>query len=235
MAIVGPACRLPGGIDGLAELWSALLDGTDLVSEPSRDRYDAAQLVDPTPGRAGKLSSAAGGYLDDVAGFDADFFGMSGAEATRLDPQQRIAMELAIEAIDDAGIDAESLAGSDTVVAIGAGNVDYLELQRLDLRSINAYTNIGAMLCNIPARVSHALDLRGQSMTVDTACSASLTAIHQVCAQLASGAARLGVAGGVNHDRPRTRAADDLDRHRRAHGRARRRLLGGEPRTSRAL
>ena len=198
VAVVGAACRLPGGIDGLSELWSALADEADLVSEPPPGRYDAAQLADPSPGRRGRLASSAGGYLDDVAGFDADYFGMSGAEASRADPQQRLALELAVEALDDAGIDAGTLAGSDTAVVVGAGNVDYLELQHLDLRSINAYTNIGGLLCNISARVSHALDLHGQSMTVDTACSASLTAIHEVCAMLASGRTRIGLAGGVN-------------------------------------
>ncbi|MGX7829711.1 type I polyketide synthase [Actinokineospora sp. 24-640] len=198
VAIVGAACRLPGGIDSVGELWSALAAGCDLVSEAPVDRFDGARLVDPVRDRKGKIASSAGGYLDDVTGFDAEFFGLSPTEASRIDPQQRIAMELAIEALDDAGIDPASLSGSRTAVVMGASSFDYLALQHNDLASINAYTNVGGSLCNVSGRVSHVLDLRGPCFTVDTACSSSLTALHQACAALLAGDARLALAGGVN-------------------------------------
>src|SRR4051812_42492489 len=134
VAIVGVACRLPGGINSVGDLWSALATGCDLVSEAPQDRFDAVRLVDPVRGRKGKIASSAGGYLDDLTGFDAEFFGLSAAEASRIDPQQRIAMELAIEALDDAGIDPSSLGGSHAAVVMGASSFDYLTLQHNDLK-----------------------------------------------------------------------------------------------------
>ena len=116
LAIVGLALRLPGGIVTLDEFWSVLLEGRSLISEVPPDRFDVARFYDPNVGRPGKSYTFAGGYIGDVAGFDADYFGISPREAALMDPQHRLLLEMTSEAFDDAGIDPGSVAGSDTTV-----------------------------------------------------------------------------------------------------------------------
>ncbi len=198
VAIVGVGCRLPGGISSLAGLWEALDAGRDLVGEVPQDRFDADRFVAPDRARPGKSYSAAGGFLQDVAGFDADFFGIAPREASRMDPQQRLLLECAVEALDDAGIDSTALAGSDTAVVIGVSSHDYGDLQQRRLRTSNAYTMTGMAACNTANRISYVLDLRGPSVAVDTACSSALTAVHQACEAVRSGRSAVALAGAVN-------------------------------------
>jgi acyl transferase domain-containing protein len=110
---------LPGGLASLDELWAALVAGQDLVTEVPADRFDAARFVDSDPKRPGKSYTAAGGFLPDIASFDADYFGIAPREASRMDSQQRLLLETAVEALDDAGIDPATLSGSDTGVFVG--------------------------------------------------------------------------------------------------------------------
>lgn len=198
VAVVGVGLRLPGGIRSLGDLWTALADGRDLVGEVPGDRFDVESFVADAPARAGKSYTAAAGLLDDIASFDADYFGISPKEAAQIDPQHRLVLECAVEAFDDAGIDPAALAGSDAAVVIGLSSHDYGDLQQRRLREFNAYSIAGTAACNAANRLSYFFDLRGPSQAVDTACSSALTAVHLACEALRSGRSRLSLAGGVN-------------------------------------
>lgn len=198
IAIVGVGCRLPGSISSLSQLWSALSAGNDLVSEnPPAERFDATRLLDPS-GRPGTSYTFAGGYLDDITGFDAGFFGLSPREAGKVDPQQRLVLELAVEALDDAALDPALLAGTNTGVFIGVSSRGYWDAQWSAPGSINAYSMTGTASGNTANRLSHFLDLKGPSMAVDTACSSALVAIHQARGSLLRREIDIAVTGGVN-------------------------------------
>ncbi|MER8159785.1 SDR family NAD(P)-dependent oxidoreductase [Streptomyces sp. NPDC094472] len=198
IAVVGAACRLPGGIRDLDGLWEALEQGRDLVGEVPADRFDARLFTDPAVPRRGKSYTAAGGFLDDVAGFDAAYFGISPKEAAHMDPQHRLLLEMTAEALDDAAVDPATLAGSDTAVFVGISDASYGALQMSALRTVGAYTMSGAASSIAANRVSHAFDLRGPSMAIDTACSSSLVALDRACRTLWEGGGRAAVCGGVN-------------------------------------
>ncbi|MFG2549303.1 SDR family NAD(P)-dependent oxidoreductase [Streptomyces sp. NPDC048581] len=197
-AIVGLGCRLPGGIVDLAGLWEALEAGRDLVGEVPQDRFEAGRFVDTAMARRGKSYTARGGFLADIAGFDAEYFGISPREAAQMDPQHRLLLETAVEALDDAGIDPVTLAGSDTCVFVGISDFSYGGLQMVRSRGMNAYTMAGTAHSIAANRLSHFFDLRGPSMAVDTACSSSLVAVERACRELASGGSRVALVGGVN-------------------------------------
>ncbi|MEU9056035.1 SDR family NAD(P)-dependent oxidoreductase [Streptomyces sp. NPDC048384] len=197
-AIVGLGCRLPGGIVDLAGLWEALEAGRDLVGAVPEDRFEAARFVDTAMARRGKSYTARGAFLTDIAGFDADYFGISPREAAHMDPQHRLLLETAVEALDDAGIDPGTLAGSDTCVFVGISDFSYGGLQMLKSRRMNAYSMAGYAHSIAANRLSHFFDLRGPSMAIDTACSSSLMAVERACRELASGGSRVALAGGVN-------------------------------------
>ncbi|MFJ7276825.1 SDR family NAD(P)-dependent oxidoreductase [Kitasatospora sp. NPDC098663] len=198
VAVVGAAVRLPGGVDSLSSLWEALERGRDLVGEVPADRFEAHRFVDSSMPRRGKSYTAAGGFLDDIAGFDADYFGISPKEAAHMDPQHRLLLELTAEAVDDAAIDPARLAGSDTAVYVGISDVSYGALQLASLLTVGPYT-MGGVASSIAAnRVSHAFDLHGPSMAVDTACSSSLVALDRACRTLREGTSGIAVCGGVN-------------------------------------
>ncbi|MFB4315180.1 L-histidine N(alpha)-methyltransferase [Actinomadura sp. 21ATH] len=199
IAVVGVGLRLPGGIATLDGLWEALREGRDLVGKVPADRFDSGAILDPVKGRPGKAYTDDGGFLDqDISLFDADFFGISPKEASRLDPQHRLLLECAVEALDDAAIDMDSLAGGDAAVIMGLSGHDYETLQNQRPRTISAYTMSGNFACNAANRVSYFLDVSGPSFALDTACSSSLTAIHQACEALRTGRSPLALAGAVN-------------------------------------
>lgn len=197
IAIVGIGCRFPGGINSPQDFWRLLTDEADASGPVPEDRW--------APQRARSRENAAvlsrvishGSFLDDISGFDAAFFGMSATEARQLDPQQRMALEVAWEALEHAGIPATDLAGTDTGVFIGVGTDDYGRRLLEDLPGVEAWTGIGSSLCGVPNRISYTLDLRGPSLAVDTACSSSLVALHQACAALRGGEVPVALAGGV--------------------------------------
>ncbi|NYV72923.1 beta-ketoacyl synthase N-terminal-like domain-containing protein, partial [Streptomyces sp. UH6] len=198
VAVVGAACRLPGGIDTLDALWSALTEGRELIGDVPPDRFDASRWLDPEPRRPGKTYIAKGGFLRDVQGFDAEFFGISPREAARLDPLQRMLLEMAVEAADDAGYTADRLAGSDTAVYVGASSQAFSLLQGLDPASVDAHTMTGGAMGNTANRVSHFLGLHGPSLAVDTACSSSLVALHHACEALRHGRSGMALAAGAH-------------------------------------
>ncbi|MFE9411001.1 SDR family NAD(P)-dependent oxidoreductase [Streptomyces sp. NPDC006704] len=198
VAVVGAACRLPGGIGDLDQFWAALRQGRDLVGEVPDDRFEASRFVDTSMPRPGKSYTAAGGFLDDITGFDAAYFGISPKEASRMDPQHRLLLELAVEALDDAGIAPERLSGTDTAVYVGVSDTSYGGLQMMLPQTVNAYTMSGAASSITANRLSHFFDLRGPSMAVDTACSSSLVALDRACRTLLDGSSRVVLSAGVN-------------------------------------
>ncbi|MFC5241980.1 type I polyketide synthase [Streptomyces atrovirens] len=198
VAVIGIACRLPGGIDSPEQLWERLSNGEPVVGDlpagrwaEAADRGGAAarRILDGTPSR--------GAYRADIAGFDAGFFGVPADEAAMMDPQHRMALEVAWEALEHAGVPAHGLSGSDTGVYVGVGADDYGRRVLEDLPGIRAWSGIGASPCGAANRVSHALDLRGPSAVIDTACSSSLVAVHTACQALRARECRLALAGGV--------------------------------------
>jgi acyl transferase domain-containing protein len=196
VAVIGMACRFPGASEP-DQLWRLLRDGVDATSETPADRYDVDALYSPRQD-PGTVGSRRAGYVDGVAEFDAEFFGVSPAEAVELDPQQRLLLMTAWEALEDAGQCPDELAGSRTGVFVGNGRADYLERQfRRGLESVtpSQYHNLRSLL---PARLSYFFDLRGPSILVDTACSSSLVAVHQAMQSLRAGESPLALVGGVN-------------------------------------
>lgn len=199
VAVVGTACRLPGGIGDLDGLWTALAKGEDLVTEVPPDRFDVADFLDGGRRRPGRSYTAAGGFLTDVRGFDCEFFrGISPREALQMDPQQRLLLELAIEALDDAGVDPATCAGSDGAVFVGCSSHDFGRLAQARPSRGDVYSMSGMALANTANRISHLLDWHGESFALDTACSSALTAVHRAYEHLCSGRTRLALAGGVN-------------------------------------
>uniref|UniRef100_A0A8H2PHT5 KR domain-containing protein n=1 Tax=Mycolicibacterium mucogenicum DSM 44124 TaxID=1226753 RepID=A0A8H2PHT5_MYCMU len=195
IAIVGMGCRFPGGVDTPQGLWELVANARDVVSEFPTDRgWDANGLFDPDPDAAGKTYTRWGGFLTDVAGFDAGFFGIGPSEARAMDPQQRLLLECSWEALEQAGIDPASLHGSATGVftgvfaqRYGAAGTDRLE----------GYGLTGSALSVASGRVSYVLGLQGPAVSVDTACSSSLVSLHWAAQSLRSGECDLALAGGV--------------------------------------
>ncbi|HEU4726518.1 MAG TPA: SDR family NAD(P)-dependent oxidoreductase, partial [Kofleriaceae bacterium] len=198
VAIVGIGCRFPGGVVDPAGFWRLLCDGRDAITQVPAERWNADELVSDDPAAAGKTTTRWGGFLSGVDQFDPQFFGISPREASRMDPQQRLLAEVAWEAMEDAGLVPERLAGSPTGVFVGIATGDYGHLQFERLSQIDAYTGTGNAFSIAANRLSYLFDLRGPSMAIDTACSSSLVAVHQACAAIASGDCSLALAGGVN-------------------------------------
>ena len=198
VAIVGMACRFPGA-PNLEAFWRLLADGVDAITEVPPDRWDVDALFDPDPAAPGKIITRWGGFLPDVDRFDAAFFGISPREANHIDPQQRLIMEVAWEALEDAGIPPLDLAGSATGVFIATLATDYAtDLFTAYGDRVDAYSGTGTTTSLNSARVSYFLDLHGPSLTVDTACSGSLAAFQLACESLRRGDCTLALAGGVN-------------------------------------
>jgi 6-methylsalicylic acid synthase len=198
VAIVGIGCRLAGDIRTPAAFWDFLLAGGSAVREVPAERWEPYLRRDPRNVAVLRDTTPYGTFLDDLAGFDAEFFGVSRREAELMDPQQRLALEVSWEALEHAGVPPRSLAGSDTAVLMGVNSDDYGKLIMEDLPGIEAWTGIGTSLCGIANRVSHLLDLRGPSVALDAACAASLVAVHQACQLLRAGETTLALAGGVS-------------------------------------
>lgn len=198
IAIVGMGCRLPGGVVDVDSFWRLLRDGVDAVREAPHDRWNVAGLFDPDPSAPGKMASRWGGFLDAIDGFDAAYFGILPREAEQMDPQQRLFLEVAIEAIEHAGLTREQLAGSRTGAFVASYYNDYAQLQAADPQAIDSRTLTGTLHSVLVNRLSYLLDLRGPSVSVDTACSSSLVAIHLACQSLRHGECDAAIAGGVS-------------------------------------
>jgi polyketide synthase 5 len=190
------ACRLPEGIDSPDLLWEALVRGKDLISEIPIERWDADSYYDPEPGVPDRSVSRWGGFLDDVAGFDPEFFGISEREAAALDPQHRLLLEISWEAVEHAGLAPKSLAGSQAGVFVGLSHSDYafIAADAGALGQMYGFTGSASSLAS--GRIAHTLGLRGPALTVDTAGSSSLLAVHMACRSLHDGESNLALAGG---------------------------------------
>ena len=202
IAIVGIGCRYPGGIEDPSSYWEFLRRGRDGLVDIPAERWSVKKFYDPDMG-AGRSRVRRGGFLTrDVSGFDAQFFGISPREADFIDPQHRLLMEVAYEAIEDAGIPVSVLAGTPTGVFIGGFTLDYSQLQFSGSEQgrslLRAHTATGVVMTMFSNRISHAFDLLGPSMSIDTACSSSLVATHLACQSLWSGESAAALAGGVN-------------------------------------
>ncbi|CQD14395.1 acyl transferase domain-containing protein [Mycolicibacterium conceptionense] len=197
IAVIGMGCRLPGQIESPEQFWAALLQGDDLVTEVPAERWDAQEFYDPEPGVPGRSVSKWGAFLHDVAGFDTGFFGISEREATAIDPQHRLLLETAWEAIEHAGIDPASLSGSLTGVFMGLTHGDY-QLLAADAHSIEGpYGFTGNNFSLASGRIAYHLGAHGPAYSVDSACSSSLLAVHNACRSLHDGESDVALAGGV--------------------------------------
>jgi hybrid polyketide synthase / nonribosomal peptide synthetase FtdB len=197
IAIVGMGCRFPGA-HGPEAFWRVLLDGTDAISVVPPDRWDADAWYSPEPASLGKMNSRWGGFIDGIDRFDAAFFGLSPREATPMDPQQRLALTVAWEALENAGMPPDRWRGSAGGVFIGVATNDYAALQFTESAQNSPYACVGSANALVANRVSYAFDLTGPSLAVDTACSSSLVAVHQAVRALRHGECDWALAGGVN-------------------------------------
>ncbi len=205
IAIVGIGCRFPGGatinqITNPDEYWNFLQRGGDAITDVPDDRWSLDEFYDPDPAKAGKIKTRKGGFLRKVADFDASFFGYYPAEANRIDPQQRILLEVTLEALEDAGIKIEDFSGTKTAVYTGMFMNDYWDIQASSIQrdQTSPHVAMGASRTSAANRVSYLFNLKGPSVTIDTACSSSLVGVHLACQSIWSGESELGLAGGVN-------------------------------------
>ncbi len=200
IAVIGMGCRFPGGVGDPDAYWRLLRDGVDAVVDTPADRWNADEFYDPNPEAPGKMYCRVAGYLDTVDQFDAPFFDIPRAEAEHMDPQHRLLLEVAWEALEQAGLANDALRGGKTGVFMGQFMNDYAQrgLYSGDPTSVNAYNTLSNLRSLTAGRVAYALGVHGPAMEVDTACSSSLLAIHLACQSLRRGECELALAGGVN-------------------------------------
>ena len=200
IAVIGLGCRFPGGATSPEAFWQLLRSGVDAVGEVPRERWDIDQFFDSNPDAPGKMYVRRAAFIDDVQGFDPQFFSIAPREVLSMDPQQRLLLECSWEALERAGQAPDRLSGTATGVFVGISGSDYGGLLGAggDLASLDAYFGTGNSLSAAAGRLSYVLGLRGPSLAIDTACSSSLVAVHLAAQSLRTGECRMALAGGVN-------------------------------------
>lgn len=198
LAIVGIGCRLPGGVNGPESFWQMMVEGRSGIIPVPVDRWNRERWYHENVEIPSKMITKWGGFIHDFDKFDAQFFGISPREALRMDPQQRWMLEAAWESLEDAGMSPASLRGSKTAVYVGIASNDYANVAQSDPRNVDVHTNSGSTLSIASNRISYLFDLKGPSVSVDTACSSALVAINLACESVWSGEATMALAGGVN-------------------------------------
>src|SRR3954451_19774583 len=199
IAIIGIGCRFPGSVNDAESFWNLLVEGRDAVSEVPADRWNVERYYDPEPGIAGKTFAKRAGFLDQIDKFDPQFFGISPREAPYVDPQHRLLLETAWEAIENAGVVLDFEKGSDIGVFVGISHNDYQGMQStaFDHFGIAPHTATGSAHSIAANRISYCFNLRGPSVAMDTACSSALTAVHVACEHIWTGRGNTALAGGV--------------------------------------
>lgn len=199
IAIVGIGCRFPGNATEPEKLWDLLAEGRNCWRPVPPDRFNESAFYCSDPEASGTHNHRGGHFLDeDVAAFDADFFRISPSEAQAMDPQQRILLEVAYEALESSGITLDDVQGSNTAVYAASFSHDYDRILSRAPEDIPRYHTTGTGEAILANRISYNFDLKGPSMTLDTGCSGSMVAVHQACQALRTGEADMAIAGGVN-------------------------------------
>lgn len=198
LAVVGIGCRFPGGVTDVASFWDLLVNGRSGIVEVPENRWNRDRYYHPDRSVPGRMITKWGGFLASQDQFDPQFWGISPREAMRMDPQQRWLLEVAWEAIEDAGIAPSTLRGGSVGVFVGISGNDYAGLQMPNHRGMDVHTNSGCTLSIASNRISYLMDLKGPSVSVDTACSSALVAMSQACQSIWSGDCEAALTGGVS-------------------------------------
>ncbi len=198
LAVVGIGCRFSGGVTDAESFWNLLIEGRSGIVEVPDDRWNRDRFYHSNRAIPGRMISKWGGFLDGLDQFDPQFWGISPREAARMDPQHRWLLEVAWEAIEDAGIAPSELRGDSVGVFVGIAGNDYAGIQMPHHAGIDVHTNSGCTQSIASNRISYLLDLKGPSVSVDTACSSALVAMSQACHGIWNGQCRAALTGGVN-------------------------------------
>jgi acyl transferase domain-containing protein/NADPH:quinone reductase-like Zn-dependent oxidoreductase/SAM-dependent methyltransferase/acyl carrier protein len=199
IAIIGIGCRFPGGVNDTESFWKLLAEGREAVIDVPSDRWNIERFFDAEPGLAGKSIARRGGFLDAIDQFDPQFFGISPREAPYVDPQHRLLLETAWEAIEDAGLVLDLERGTDLGVFVGISHNDYQAIQGTPWEhfGVSPHSPTGSAHSIAANRISYCFNLRGPSVAMDTACSSALTAVHAACEHIRAGRGDAALAGGV--------------------------------------